>query len=109
MMIRFPSRAVVFAALFVGPGCLESLSSPTVGECAVYPKGVYDYGEIGIGSCLAGPIGMEWGMLSRADFLTDEEVVAALARAGCRSIDMGVESLKQEVLDKINEGGAEPE
>lgn len=48
------------------------------------------------------PIGMEWGMLSRADFLTDEEVVQALARAGCVSIDMGVESLKQDVLDKIH-------
>lgn len=48
------------------------------------------------------PIGMEWGMLSRADFLTDEEVVSALARAGCVSIDMGVESLKQEVLDRIH-------
>jgi anaerobic magnesium-protoporphyrin IX monomethyl ester cyclase len=48
------------------------------------------------------PIGMEWGMLSRADFLTDEEVVAALAKAGCVSIDIGVESLKQDVLDKIN-------
>lgn len=51
---------------------------------------------------LLAPIGMEWGMLSRADFLTDEEVVAALARAGCVSIDMGVESLKQDVLDKIH-------
>lgn len=60
MTIRFPSRAAAFAALLVGPGCLESLSPPTVGECAVYPKGVYDYGEIGIGSCLAGPIGLEW-------------------------------------------------
>jgi anaerobic magnesium-protoporphyrin IX monomethyl ester cyclase len=47
------------------------------------------------------PIGLEWGMLSRADFLTDEEVVEALAKAGCVSIDMGVESLKQDVLDKI--------
>lgn len=47
------------------------------------------------------PIGLEWGMLSRADFLTDEEVVIALAKAGCVSIDMGVESLKQDVLDKI--------
>jgi len=44
----------------------------------------------------------EWGMLSRADFLTDESVVIALARAGCASIDIGVESLKQEVLDRIN-------
>ncbi|MCW8139085.1 MAG: radical SAM protein [Planctomycetota bacterium] len=51
---------------------------------------------------LLAPIGMEWGMLSRADFLTDEEVVAALARAGCVSIDIGVESLRQEVLDRIN-------
>ena len=47
------------------------------------------------------PIGLEWGMLSRSDFLTDEEVVQALARAGCVSIDMGVESLKQDVLYKI--------
>lgn len=48
------------------------------------------------------PYQMEWGMLSRADFLTDEEVVAALAKAGCVSIDIGVESLKQDVLDRIN-------
>ena len=51
---------------------------------------------------LVKPYAMEWGMLSRADFLTDEEVVAALADAGCVSIDIGVESLKQDVLDKIN-------
>lgn len=47
------------------------------------------------------PLGLEWGMLSRADFLTDEAVVQALAEAGCVSIDIGVESLKQEVLDRI--------
>jgi radical SAM superfamily enzyme YgiQ (UPF0313 family) len=44
---------------------------------------------------------MEWGCLSRADFLTDEEVVRALADAGCRSVDIGVESLDQGVLDAI--------
>jgi radical SAM superfamily enzyme YgiQ (UPF0313 family) len=48
------------------------------------------------------PLGMEWGMLSRADFLTDEAVVEALAKAGCVSIDIGVESLQQHVLDAIN-------
>ncbi len=48
------------------------------------------------------PLGIEWGCLSRADFLTDREVVAALARAGCRSIDIGVESLNQEVLDSVD-------
>jgi anaerobic magnesium-protoporphyrin IX monomethyl ester cyclase len=47
------------------------------------------------------PFQMEWGMLSRADFLTDEDVVKALAQAGCVSVDIGVESLKQDVLDKI--------
>jgi len=44
---------------------------------------------------------MEWGCLSRADFLTDEEVIRAMAEAGCISVDIGVESLNQEVLDYI--------
>lgn len=46
-------------------------------------------------------LGIEWGCLSRADFLADAEVVAALANAGCRSIDIGVESLDQGILDDI--------
>jgi radical SAM superfamily enzyme YgiQ (UPF0313 family) len=44
---------------------------------------------------------MEWGCLSRADFLTDEEVIRAMAEAGCVSVDIGVESLNQEVLDYV--------
>jgi hypothetical protein len=40
--------------------CLEDRGSPNVGSCADYPEGTYDYGEIGIGSCLAGPLSMEW-------------------------------------------------
>ena len=46
-------------------------------------------------------LGLEWGCLSRADFLTDGEVVKALAQAGCISIDIGVESLNQQILDEI--------
>ncbi len=46
-------------------------------------------------------LGLEWGCLSRADLLVHEDVVEALAVAGCRSIDIGVESLEQEVLDDI--------
>jgi radical SAM superfamily enzyme YgiQ (UPF0313 family) len=46
-------------------------------------------------------LGFEWGCLSRADFLTDEEVIRAIAEAGCVSVDIGVESLNQEVLDYI--------
>jgi radical SAM superfamily enzyme YgiQ (UPF0313 family) len=44
---------------------------------------------------------MEWGCLSRADFLTDEDVVSAMAEAGCVSVDIGVENLNQEVLNYI--------
>ncbi|MCD6310146.1 MAG: radical SAM protein [Candidatus Eremiobacteraeota bacterium] len=47
------------------------------------------------------PLGLEWGMLSRADFLLDEEVIQALKFAGCTSIDIGVESLRQETLDYV--------
>ena len=49
-------------------------------------------------------LGFEWGCLSRADFLKDEEVIEALARAGCVSIDIGVESLSQDVLNDISKG-----
>jgi radical SAM superfamily enzyme YgiQ (UPF0313 family) len=47
-------------------------------------------------------LGLEWGCLSRADFLGDEEVVRALAGAGCVSIDIGAESFSQKVLDAID-------
>jgi radical SAM superfamily enzyme YgiQ (UPF0313 family) len=46
-------------------------------------------------------LGLEWGCLSRADFLQEEEVVSALAEAGCISIDIGVENFNQEILDYI--------
>jgi anaerobic magnesium-protoporphyrin IX monomethyl ester cyclase len=45
---------------------------------------------------------LEWGCLSRADFLTNAQIVKALAQAGCRSIDIGVESLNQKTLDYVN-------
>ncbi|MDX9755064.1 MAG: radical SAM protein [bacterium] len=47
-------------------------------------------------------LGLDWGCLSRSDFLDDEEVVAALARAGCISVDIGVETLSQKLLDLID-------
>lgn len=46
-------------------------------------------------------LGIEWGCLSRADFLTDKEIVKALASSGCHSIDIGIESLNQKILDYI--------
>lgn len=35
--------------------CVQDAPVPYVGACADYPDGVYEYGEIGIGTCLAGP------------------------------------------------------
>ncbi len=40
--------------------CVEQAPSPFVGDCADYPAPPYDFGEIGIGSCLAGPTDLEW-------------------------------------------------
>ena len=51
-MIRL-SFLVLFAA------CVESAPPPFVGDCADYPSGSYEYGQIGIGTCLAGPADVE--------------------------------------------------
>lgn len=40
---------------FIAVACVQSDPLPDVGACAVYPDGVYEYGQIGIGTCLAGP------------------------------------------------------
>ena len=41
---------------------------------------------------------MAWGCLARADCL-DEEIAKALSEAGCKYVDIGVESFVQEILD----------
>ncbi len=46
-------------------------------------------------------LGLQWGICSRPDFLVDEEVVAALSGAGCISVDIGIETLSQKILDAI--------
>jgi hypothetical protein len=35
--------------------CVRNQGLPFVGDCASYPDGIYEYGEIGIGDCLSGP------------------------------------------------------
>jgi len=47
------------------------------------------------------PLGVEWSCLSRADMLQDKKVVRAMGRAGCRYVDVGIESFNQEILDYI--------
>lgn len=46
--------------LALATACLVESQPPYLGECAEYPGGRYDYGEVGIGSCLAGPTSVQW-------------------------------------------------
>jgi DNA-binding beta-propeller fold protein YncE len=46
-------RPVLLALL--AAGCMRQQPLPFVGDCAVYPDGTYEYGQIGIGRCLSGP------------------------------------------------------
>ncbi|MCK4634736.1 MAG: radical SAM protein [Candidatus Aenigmarchaeota archaeon] len=43
---------------------------------------------------------IEWGCLSRADHL-NEKIVKAMSEAGCKYIDIGIESFDQKILDDI--------
>jgi len=46
-------------------------------------------------------LNMEWSCLSRADHMTDTEMVLSMGRAGCRYVDMGIESFNKKILDYI--------
>ena len=46
------------ACTFVG--CVEPMELPVVGECADVPEGTYEYGQIGIGSCIATPADVQF-------------------------------------------------
>jgi DNA-binding beta-propeller fold protein YncE/predicted GH43/DUF377 family glycosyl hydrolase len=50
-------RAASATLLFVAglTACVQDAPLPDLGACAEPPEGVYEYGEIGIGSCLAAP------------------------------------------------------
>lgn len=49
-------------------------------------------------------VGLPFGVLARCDFINDEDTVRALSEAGCKYIDLGVESMDQKVLDDIKKG-----
>ncbi len=44
---------------------------------------------------------LSFGMLARCDRLLDEVLVESMAQAGCRYVDLGVESFSQKILDDI--------
>ena len=45
----------LFLSVLATSGCIKLSPYPDVGECAVYPDGQYEFGQIGIGTCIAGP------------------------------------------------------
>lgn len=54
-----PARPAL-ALLVLLTGCLQERPVPDAGACAVTPDGAYTWGEIGIGTCLAGPADLAW-------------------------------------------------
>ena len=46
---------LLIPALIFATGCVQISPYPDVGVCAEYPDGQYEFGQIGIGTCLAGP------------------------------------------------------
>lgn len=53
-------HVLIVALVFGSSACIEESPLPFVGDCAIYPSDAYDYGEIGIGTCLAGPTALSW-------------------------------------------------
>lgn len=51
--------SLLFAAIALA-GCIRSAPGPDLGDCAKEPKGNFTYGQIGIGTCLAGPADIEF-------------------------------------------------
>ncbi len=47
------------------------------------------------------PLGIEFGVLARADHAYDLEMLKALKKAGCQYIDLGVESFNEKILKYI--------
>ena len=45
----------VLTTIIFASGCVRVSELPDVGTCADYPSETYEYGQIGIGTCLAGP------------------------------------------------------
>lgn len=46
---------LALTTILLTTGCIRVDDLPDVGQCASYPDETYEYGQIGIGTCLAGP------------------------------------------------------
>ena len=50
----------VLACALLASGCVEPLIPPVVGDCADVPEGSFEFGQIGIGSCIATPTDVQF-------------------------------------------------
>jgi len=50
------------------------------------------------------PLNLIWGCLARADQIKNEEMIKAMADAGCKYVDLGIESFNQKTLDFVKKG-----
>ena len=57
---------MMIALLFA---CTISSPLPKIGDCAEYPDETYDYGQIGIGTCLAGASSLQFQSTDTEDYL----------------------------------------
>src|SRR5690606_26402030 len=73
--LRLLPLLLSLAAPLLG-ACVQDVGAgPNLGRCADLPRGTYTYGEIGIGTCLAGPVdlgffeqdGATWLAVTNAD------------------------------------------
>jgi len=48
--------------------------------------------------------GFQWSCLARADMLQNSEATQAMGKAGCKYVDIGIESFSQEILNFIGKG-----
>ncbi len=62
------SRNLALVALVMA-GCIEPIATPDLGPCADAPDGTYTYGEVGIGTCLAGPADVRFFQADGATWL----------------------------------------
>lgn len=71
----FGRSALLTASLLAAPACLEDRGrGPYLGPCATYPDDVYTYGQIGVGTCLAGPADLQF-------YTSDGRTFAAITNA----------------------------
>jgi predicted GH43/DUF377 family glycosyl hydrolase len=55
-----PAMRLLIPSLLIASGCVRVSELPYLGECAEYPDGHYEFGQIGIGACISGPNALQF-------------------------------------------------